>query len=40
MLELLITFSNSLDLHQARQTVGPDLDPSCFNIDGVPERIF
>ena len=27
---LLITFANSLDLDQARQNVGPDLDPNCF----------
>ena len=27
---LLITFANSLDLDQARQNVGPDLDPNCL----------
>ena len=27
---LLITFVNSLDLDQARQNVGPDLDPNCL----------
>ena len=27
---LLITFANSLDPDQARQNVGPDLDPNCF----------
>ena len=26
---LVITFANSLDLDQARQNVGPDLDPNC-----------
>ena len=37
---LLITFANSLDPDQARQNVGPDLDPKWFDIDGNPERIF
>ena len=27
---LLITFANSLDPDQARQNVGPDLDPNCL----------
>ena len=27
---LLISFSNSLDPDQARQNVGPDLDPNCL----------
>ena len=27
---LLITFANSLDPVQARQNVGPDLDPNCL----------
>ena len=27
---LLITFTNSLDPDQARQNVGPDLDPNCL----------
>ena len=27
---LLITFANSLDPDQARQNVGPDLDPYCL----------
>ena len=27
---LLITFANSLDQDQARQNVGPDLDPNCL----------
>ena len=26
----LITFANSLDPDQARQNVGPDLDPNCL----------
>ena len=26
---LLLTFANSLDPDQARQNVGPDLDPNC-----------
>ena len=28
---LLITFANSLELDQARQNVGPDQDPNCFD---------
>ena len=32
---LLMIFANSLDPDQARQNVGPDLDPSCFQ-----EKIF
>ena len=31
---LLITFANSLDPDQARQNVGPDLDPSCLTPRG------
>ena len=27
---LLITFANSLDPDQARQNLGPDLDPNCL----------
>ena len=27
---LLVTFANSLDPDQARQNVGPDLDPNCL----------
>ena len=27
---LLITFANSLESDQARQNVGPDLDPNCL----------
>ena len=26
----VITFANSLDPDQARQNVGPDLDPNCL----------
>ena len=37
---LLITFANSLDPDQAPQNVGPDLDPNCYDTDGIPERIF
>ena len=43
---LLITFANSLDQDQARQNVGPDLDPSFVdpdldpNFDVILERIF
>ena len=29
---LLITFANSLDPNQARQNVGPDLDPNCLTL--------
>ena len=29
---LLITFANSLDPYQARQNVGPDLDPDCLTL--------
>ena len=29
---MLITFANSLDLDQARQNVGPDLDPNCLTL--------
>ena len=29
---LLITFANSLDRYQARQNVGPDLDPNCLTL--------
>ena len=38
---LLITFANSLDPDQARENVGPDLDPSCLTLnDDIPLRIF
>ena len=36
---LLISFANSLDPDQARQNVGPDLDPNCLT-DVIPERFF
>ena len=29
---LLITFANSLDPDQARQNIGPDLDPKCLTL--------
>ena len=29
---LLITFANSLNPDQARQVVGPDLDPNCLTL--------
>ena len=29
---LLITFANSLDPDQARQNVGPDLNPICLTL--------
>ena len=29
---LLIIFANSLDPDQARQNVGPDLDPYCLTL--------
>ena len=29
---LLITFANKLDPDQARQNVGPDLDPICLTL--------
>ena len=29
---LLITFANSLDPDQARQNIGPDLDPNCLTL--------
>ena len=29
---LLITFANNLDPDQARQNVGPDLDPNCLTL--------
>ena len=34
---LLITFANSLDPDQdwVRQNIGPDLDPNCFDADGI-----
>ena len=35
-----VTFANSLDPDQARQNVGPDLDPNCLTLDGIPEFFF
>ena len=32
LVSLLITFANSLDPDQARQNVGPDLDPNCLTL--------
>ena len=29
---LLITYANSLEPDQARQNVGPDLDPNCLTL--------
>ena len=29
---MLMTFSNNLDSDQARQIVGPDLDPNCLTL--------
>ena len=37
---LPLIFANSLDPDQARQNVGPGLDPNCLTPDSVPERIF
>ena len=36
---LLITFANSLEPDQARQNVGPDLDPNCLTA-GIPDFDF
>ena len=38
--QLLITFTNSLDLNQAYENVWPDLDPNCFHSDDIPARFF
>ena len=37
---LLITFANSLDPDQARQNVGPDLDPNCLTLWWYSWKIF
>ena len=37
---LLINFANSLDPDQARQNVGPDLDPNRLTLWCDPERLF
>ena len=36
----LITFANSLDPDQARQNVGPDLDPNCLTLLWYSWKIF
>ena len=33
---MLITFANSLDPDQARQNIGPDLDPICLTLTVKP----
>ena len=37
---LLIIFANSLDPDQARQNVGPDLDPNCLTLWWYSWKIF
>ena len=37
---MLKTFSNSLYPDQARQNVGPDLDPNCLNLMVLPKEFF
>ena len=37
---LLITFANSLDPDEARQNVGPDLDPNCLTLWRYSRKIF
>ena len=37
---LLITFANSLDTDQARQNVGPDLNPNCLTLWWYSLKIF
>ena len=39
LLLLMITFANSLNLDQARQNVGPDLDPNCLSLLLCPETV-
>ena len=34
---LLITLANNLYTYQARQIVGPDLDPKCLTLYGILE---
>ena len=34
---LLINVANILEPDQARQSVGPDLDPNCLHPDGIPK---
>ena len=44
MVVLIITlptfavFASSMDPVQARQNVGPDLDPNCLTLCDIPER--
>ena len=38
--QLLITFADSLDQDQARQNVGPDLDPNCLALWWYSWKIF
>ena len=37
---LLITFANSSDPDQAKQNVGPDRDPNCFDTLIVFKKVF
>ena len=37
---LLITFANRLDPDQARQNVGPDLDPNCLTLKWYSKKNF
>ena len=37
---LQLTFANSLDPYQARQNVGPDMDPICLTLSYIPEELF
>ena len=36
----MITFANSLDLVQNRQNVGPELCPTVWHSDSIPEIFF
>ena len=36
----LITFLNIFDPDQAWQIVGPDLDPKCLTLHGIPDFFF
>ena len=37
---LLVTIANSLDPDQARQDVGPGLDPNCFTLMVLSKDLF
>ena len=37
---LLITFANSLDPDQARQNIGPVLNPNCFTLLGYSWKVL